>query len=333
MTQSTQRTVGLDCWSRGTEIDGFAAALHGQPVNVFNENVTVTFFIWPLACVLVADPSTAIVLGNGHLDTHDISSIPPHTAFPFIANEPKNQMESNWVPLLDALSASEGADGMESGTTWLETTIQSLLAERPSITTLEDNLASISSLAYSLLIQRWRIRHATGDATLASTWMPRNATVAAEVPVLKAYLQVNGIPLLAGPLSVLVLSIISLICIVGHGKNDNIVRDGGVIDLLSLMHESALPEMLAGHEEDGESQKISDAMFAMRKSRARRVMVAWVLQTFRGDHYVDALRNTRYGHGSLDVPHRIQQRENKHLDNLSRHDHKQSRVSLSACCS
>jgi hypothetical protein len=264
------------------EIDESVAALNGQPVNAFNENVTVTFFIWPLACVLAADQVTAIVLGNGTLESLNSSSPRPHTAFPFMTNEPKNQLESNWVPLLDALSATEGVEGVGSGFTWLETTMRSLLTEQPSITTLEDNLAGISSLAYSLLIQRWRIRYADGDTTLASTWMPQIQTVAAKVPVLKACLQVNGILLLVGSLSVLVLGTISIMCVIGHGINDNIVRDGGVIDLISLLHNSALPEVLAGHEDDGDPQ-IGDTIFAMRRTKARRVMVASVLQTFLDD--------------------------------------------------
>lgn len=253
-------------------------------MNAFNENVTVTFYIWPLACISVADQSAAVVLGNGRLESHNTSNIPPHTAFPFVTNEPKNQIESNWVPLLDALSASEGASGQESGPSWLETTVQSLLADQPSITTLEDNLASISSVAYSLLIQRWRIRYAANDTALASTWMPQNATVAAEVPVLKAYLQVNGIPLLVGSLSMLVLGTISVMCVLGHGTSDNIVRDGGVIDLISLLHNSMLPEILTAHDEDGGSQTVGDATFAMRKSRARRVVVASVIRIFHDVH-------------------------------------------------
>ena len=245
-------------------------------MNAFNENVTVTFYIWPLACVLVAGQSPAVVLGNGHLESHNISNTAPHTAFPFMTNEPKNQLESNWVPLLDALSASEGVEGVGSGFSWLETTMQSLLMERPNITTLEDNLASLSSLTYSLLLQRWRIRYADGDTALSSTWMPQNSTVGAEVPVLKAHFQVNGIPLLVGSLSLLVLSTVSVVCVVGHGINDNVVRDGGVIDLISLLHNSALPGILAGHEED-DGDQMRDIIFAMRRTRARRVVVASVL--------------------------------------------------------
>jgi len=252
-------------------------------VNAFLENVTVTFFVWPLACVLEADPATAIVLGNGALESLNIST-PPHTAHPFMTHYPKNQLESNWVPLLDALSASQGFYIiLVTGNTWLEATMRSLVVKRPDLRTLEDNLASISSLAYALLVQRWRSRHLRGDPTLASTWSPRNATVAGEHPVLKMHLQVNGIPLLVGSLSVLVLCAISAICVIGHDVTDNTLLDGGVIDMVSLMHNSALPELLAGHEEDG-IQKMDETVFAMRKARAGRVMVASVLPAFCCDH-------------------------------------------------
>jgi len=157
---------------------------------VFREKVTVDFFIWPLACVLSANPATAVVLGNGTLKSLNSS------AFPFMMDDPKDQTESNWVPLLEPLSASEGVTGQAAGTSWLETTMKSLLDVQPSVVALEDSLATISSLAFSLLIQRWRIRYANNGTALASTWMRQTAIVAGEVPVLKAHLQVSRISLL-----------------------------------------------------------------------------------------------------------------------------------------
>ena len=142
----------------------------------------MTFSIWPLVCVLVADELTATILRNSRLESLSISSIPPHTAFPFMTNEPKNQIEWNWVPLLDAVYTTESASqqGLEptGSFSWLETGLQRLLLQRPSITTLGGDLASIGSFAYGLLIQRWWIRYARGDTTLASTRMPQNAVAA-----------------------------------------------------------------------------------------------------------------------------------------------------------
>ena len=233
-------------------------------------------FIWPLACVLNADQTTAIVLGNGTLESLNISGPAPRTPFPFLSNEPKNQIESNWAPLFSALPAPIGrGDGTPvTPNTWVENTMQPMLAEPPSISTLEDNLASITALSYALLSQDWRTRYANGDTTLSSRWAPQNATVAGKVPVLKAYLQVNGVPLLVGSLSTLVLVVTSRMCVIGHGITDNTVRDGGVIDLISLLHNSALPGLLVGHEEEGGNQRIGGATLGTHRSRARRVKVA-----------------------------------------------------------
>jgi hypothetical protein len=104
--------------------------------------------------------------------------------------------------------------------------------------------------------------------------MPQYAIAAGEYPVPKAHLQVNGIPLLVGSLSVLVLGIVSVMCVVGHRATDNIVRDGGVIDLVSLLHNSALPGILARHEKDSGNQ--SDTLLVARRIKARKVTVASV---------------------------------------------------------
>jgi len=189
-------------------------------------------------------------------------------------NKSKNQIESNWFPLLGALWVV--GENLRSSDFWLETTLRALLDTNPNITTLEDNLASVTSLIYSLFIQRFRDLYAAGDATSSSTWTPQYATGAGEHPVLKAYLQVSGIPLLVGSLSVLVLCAVSIICVAGHGVKDDIVRDGGVIDLVSLLYNSALPEMLAGPEKDSGSQNTGDNTFMTRSSRARRLTVASV---------------------------------------------------------
>lgn len=311
------------CWrSLVRGIYGFIAAMN---VNAFNESVAVTFYFWPLACVLTADQATATIFGNGTLESSNASSIPPNAAFPFMTNEPENQIESNWVPLLGAIYQAGCEYVKPNYISWLETAMQSSLDEQPSLKALEDSLAILSSLAYALLIQGWRNRYATGDATLASIWTPQYKTVAGEHLVLRAHLQVNGIPLLVGSLSVLVLGTVSALCIVGHGITDNIVRDGGVIDLVSLLHNSALPDILAGHEEDSGDQEIGDIMFMTRRARARGVMVASVLQALGGDHIlIDNEPNLRYGYGSLDIPRRIHQREIERLDALSRSGDNQS---------
>ena len=68
------------------------------------------------------------------------------------------------------------------------------------------------------------------------------------------------------------LATVSLICVAGHRITDDIVRDGGVIDLVSLLHDSALPDILAG--DDGDGDMASEQMFETRSTRARSTKVA-----------------------------------------------------------
>lgn len=258
-------------------------------MRAFNESVRVTFFIWPLACVLAADQATATVLGNGSLVSLN-SSTPSHTAFPFMTNEPKNQLESNWVPLLDMGYTSEDVSSLPAALIW-ETTAQSVLDEQPSITALEDFLAGFTSLTYSLLVQGWRSRYLADNATSPPVWVPQYPIGTGEHPKLKAHLQVNGLPLLVGSLGVLVLGTISVLCVVGHGITDGIVRDGGVIDLVSLLNNSALPEIVAGPEEYSGDQGVGGTTFMTRGARASRVMVASVFHAFHGE-YILMLHST-----------------------------------------
>jgi len=260
--------------------------LHGQPIRAFNESVTATFYVWPLGCVLVTNNATARVRGDGSLLSLNVTNPAPYTPFPFFSNQPKNVLEKYFAPLHDAIIGSEGGGGIHEGDTWIEQALRTTLADQPSLRALEESLGSITSLAYSLLIQRWRTRLSDGDRTVLSNWVPENKTAQAHYPLLQAHLQVNPIPLLVGSISTLVLVAVSLVCVVGHRITDHIVRDGGVIDLVSLLHDSALPDILAG--DAGDDDMVSESiMFEACSTRASRTTVA-------------------YGGGSLDIPERVQ---------------------------
>ena len=253
-------------------------ALDGQPIRVFHEPVTVTFYVWPLGCVLVTNNATARVRGDGSLLSLNVTNSTPYTPFPYLSNQPKNGLEKYFAPLHDvilytAAGDSEGLGGDGDGLSWIEKALWATLANQRSLRALEETLGSITSLTYSLLIQRWRTRLSDGDLTVLSNWVPENKTAQAHYPLLQAHLQVNGIPLLVGSISTLVLVAVSLICVVVHRINDHIVRDGGVIDLVSLLHESALPDILAGDDGDGDMAS-EKAMFETRSTIARRTKVA-----------------------------------------------------------
>lgn len=247
-----------------------------------------------LGCTLHMNNATAHVRGDSTLLAYNATSTTPVTPFPFENNEPQNALEAEWIPLLDALTRSEGDTGDHQGATWLEQTLQADLQAKPNITTLEDDLASITALFYALLIQRWRTRSAANDTSLAENWSPNTATVPGSHLVLMAGLQVNPVPLIVGCLCTAVLAIISLVWLRGHDTSENVVRDGGVIDLVALLHDSALPGLIAGEVEDG-NPAAARMMFETRSARSRRALVA-------------------YGQGSLDLPERVRRRLNSHLD-------------------
>lgn len=296
--------------------------LNGQPVHAFNESAEVTFYTWPLGCILVTENATASVSGDGELVSVNISSPTSYDPFPYLINTPNTPMEANFAPLFAAISASEGAaGGGAQGDTWLERSLRTRLEQKPTLRAFEDALSSIMSTAYALLIQRWRTRFSTNDNTLTSNWIPQTATVLGHFPVLKAHLEVNAIPLLIGSISTLILAVVSLICIIGHEASDHIVRDGGVIDIISLMHDSALPSILAASSEDNDFAT-EMALFETRSKRAQRTAVASVaslitlliIQTLTSSPVpYDA---PSYGEGSLDLPARIQRRQDDHFVSL-----------------
>lgn len=246
-------------------------AFNGQPVHAFNESTNVTFYLWPLACILVTENATALVQGDGTLLTLNVTNSTSYIPFPYLDNEPKNTLEQYFAPMIDVIIGSEGGNsGGEEGFTWLEESLREQLVKAPSLRAFEESLGSIISLMYSLLIQTWRTRYASGDQTLASTWAPQNTTLQGQHPVTRARLTVNGIPLMFGLSVTLILTAVSLLCIVGHGINDHVVRDGGIIDLVSLLHNSSLPDIIAGESDDPASEKI---MFETRSIRARRTAI------------------------------------------------------------
>lgn len=94
MIQSTQRPSPA-CWN--LEVWCSAEWLARRR---FQRMCDVNFLHGPLAYM---DQATTTVLGNGALESLNISSIPPHTVFPFTTNEPKNPLESNSAPLFGAI--------------------------------------------------------------------------------------------------------------------------------------------------------------------------------------------------------------------------------------
>ena len=141
------------------------------------------------------------------------------------------------------------------------------LANLPNLWALEEALSSITSLAYALLAQRWRRIVSDGDNAVLGS---RGTNGSRAVSSITGLYPGKRMPLFVGSVSTLVLVVVSLICVVGHGVTDGVIRDGGVIDLVSLLHDSTLPSILAGDDED-DGRASEKVMFETRSSRARLV--------------------------------------------------------------
>lgn len=151
----------------------------------------------------------------------------------------------------DVAQINEGGGSSEFA--WLEYALMDRIANGTGIAAVEESLTYIVSLSYALLVQEWRDElEASGYSsttlkTLASSWIPTNVTLDGTQPVLFARLKVDGRALVITFISTLILMVVAIVSTYGHADAhiDRVVRDGAVIDMLSLMSESSLPMLIA----------------------------------------------------------------------------------------
>lgn len=124
--------------------------------------------------------------------------------------------------------------------TWMEYTLLDSIVNGGNTSSLDDSFGYISSLSYALLAQAWRTELAQGvtdGRNLSQTWVPQNVTLNGTQPRVYARLEIGGVKLIIIVVSTVVLAIVSYASMQGHADDhvDPIIRDGGVIDLLSLV--------------------------------------------------------------------------------------------------
>lgn len=230
----------------------------------------VTLYIYPLACSLFASSAIAHVRGDGKLESLttivDRFNTVQDPAKPFIRSPPAldNDIERQFANLTQSILTLEYGDVLkEIGESsiefaWVEYTLMDLVANSTGISAVEDGLAYIVSLVYALIVQGWRDELETSGyssatlGSLASSWVPSNVTLQGTRAVPFARLKVDGRQLVITFISTMVLVVVTIVIIM-HGRADSdayadrVVRDGGVIDIMSLMAGSSLP-MLIGEE-------------------------------------------------------------------------------------
>jgi hypothetical protein len=134
---------------------------------------------------------------------------------------------------------------------------------------MEKEFSTIVAMHYALLVQNWKTRLQQGDATAKALWTPESVMLGGTQPLVFARLRINVPQLLAGAISTILLILVALATIWGHDIHDSVVRDGGVIDMISLLDGSLLPAIVASSAEG----QPGDAKRARRKL-AERTCVA-----------------------------------------------------------
>lgn len=238
----------------------------------FVENGTFTFYVWPIGCTLHVQNITAEVLGNNQMvrTTSNVTEIDRTKLFTRLA--PTNPLERSWEDLIETIwfaefdtgDSADSSKGESIPVDWLENLFLPLLngtslpysgAKMPSIgdrfAAMESTLERLSALAYGLVIQSFRSQAHDGLPDVATSWAAVNGTVSGQQAVVRGKFTINGPQVVIGSVCVMVLLFAVLFAVIARGQDkeemrSDVVRDGGVIDLISLAKGSAVPRILAG---------------------------------------------------------------------------------------
>jgi hypothetical protein len=209
--------------------------------------------------------------GNNKLLSSTSSSSSIDRTNLFKREPPTDPLLIGWEPLIESIWYSEvgSADSADSSggeqipAQWLENILYAPLnssmpsATGPSLTVaermgaMENILEQLTGLAYGMIIQSFRSQTRDGSTSVGSSWTPTSAIVTGQLVLLRGKFVVNGLQIMVGTICVCVLGFAVLFTVAQRGDEapdarGGVVRDGGVIDLISLANRSALPRIIAG---------------------------------------------------------------------------------------
>lgn len=223
----------------------------------FRENLTVSFYFWPIACSIAVKTVTSEIRGDNKLFTHSTNATTLlNTTSPYLRAFPTSPLERNWVSVIDSIYNAEAdhfGDGTSAGqyapARWLEDRLlahvndtTSSLTTSQKIAAVELELESITSIAYSLLFEQvYSNKSSTGYAR-------SNVTLPGQARLTMAKLQVHGLQVIIGFICVVLLTVCTLVAshapLEATRAQDENMLSGEVIDFLCLMKGSSLPELL-----------------------------------------------------------------------------------------
>lgn len=213
----------------------------------------------------------------------------------FARPAPTIPLERSWENLIEAIYTAEVDTGDSADSTqgevlpiqWLENFFLPLLngtslpgagQKTPTIgerfAAMESTLERLSALAYGLIIQSFRSQAHDGTPQVAATWAAVNGTVLGQQAVVRGKFTINGPQVVIGSVCVTILLLAVLFAVIARTQDSeemhsDVVRDGGVIDLISLAKGSAVPSILAGGSLSSTSAK-------HRREVAERTLVSCV---------------------------------------------------------
>ncbi|KAF8321483.1 uncharacterized protein EI90DRAFT_3131571 [Cantharellus anzutake] len=217
---------------------------HKFSTHRFEGNVTLTLHLYHFACSLYTLPVVAKVGGNGQLLSTDEPKHPPTAMTPFLRTPPMSMMERSFMNLTDSIIDLQYPDNVAFIP--LETKILATLVSGSGIEAVEDFLGYSTALAYSLLVQTFRTSALlAGNTSVLPYWEPIYDHADGVQQVLRAKLHVNGLHLLISSICVtlIIICVTSSALFVPHHHGP--MHDGGVIDIITLMQGSRIPQSIA----------------------------------------------------------------------------------------
>lgn len=219
---------------------------------------------------------TAEILGTNSLLRTTSRPPPLDRTNLFVRPEPTNILERSWEQLIESIYYSELGTGGSADSSggevlprqWLEgqllpifnaTTLPGSKDEIYSpttidrTTTLESFLERLTALSYGIIVQNFRSQTRDKVFSVSSSWKPVMAMVVGKRQTVRGLLNINGLQLFIGTACsiMLVLAVSFALATPSdeeQGNSHGVKRDGGVIDLMSLVDQSSLPSILVGRD-------------------------------------------------------------------------------------
>jgi len=198
--------------------------------------------------------------GDGTLINVDRQDTDLHnTPHPFLRARPANGLERTFGDLINYSNNLAGD--------WILRKLLPAIVNGTDLASMEREFSAITAMHYALLVQNWKNRLLQqGDTTVRDMWTPESVMLNGTQPLLFARLRVNVPQLFLGIVGTVLLILVASVIIWGHDLRNTMVRDGGVIDIISLLDGSSLPAILAS----ANSEFAKDA----RREQAERTYVA-----------------------------------------------------------